>query len=169
MSPCLLQLTASWGKTLDETGTQVATCMINRWTVKMNGAEEYITTEISQERRRIATLRTPESSGREASENWEEEEFILELSRRIDFYLSSTLLMIPLPNDPARPLMKSSLRPSSLPNLLYWACWVWVRSHLQWRTPQIRTTQYIYIYIDYNNNIAIYSTTKTIKTNAKDL
>ena len=113
MSPCLLQLRASWGKTLDETGTQVATCMINRWTVKMNGAEEYITTEISQERRRIATLRTLESSSREASENWEEEEFILGLSSRIDFYLSSTPLMIPLPNNPARPLMKSSLRPSS--------------------------------------------------------
>ena len=113
MSPCLLQLTASWGKMLDGTGTQVATYMINRLTVKMNGAEGYITTEISQEKRRIATLRTPESSSREASENWEEEEFILGLSSRIDFYLSSTPLMIPLPNNPARPLMKSSLRPSS--------------------------------------------------------
>ena len=36
-------------KTLDGTGTQVATCIINRWTVKMNGARGYITTEISQE------------------------------------------------------------------------------------------------------------------------
>ena len=26
------------------------------------------------------------------------------------------------------------LEPASLPNSLYWACWVWVRSHLQWRT-----------------------------------
>ena len=24
------------------------------------------------------------------------------------------------------------LKPASLPNSLYWACWVWVRSHLQW-------------------------------------
>ena len=36
-------------KALDGTGTQVATCMINRWTVKMNGVEGYITIEISQE------------------------------------------------------------------------------------------------------------------------
>ena len=37
-------------KALDGTGTQVATCMNNRWTVKMNGGEGYITTEISRER-----------------------------------------------------------------------------------------------------------------------
>ena len=33
---------------LDGIGTQVATYMINRWTVKMNGVEGYITTEVSQ-------------------------------------------------------------------------------------------------------------------------
>ena len=27
------------------------------------------------------------------------------------------------------------LKPASLPNPLYWACWVWVRSHLQWKAP----------------------------------
>ena len=27
------------------------------------------------------------------------------------------------------------LKPASLPNSFYWACWVWVRSHLQWKTP----------------------------------
>ena len=36
-------------KALDGTSTQVATCMINRWTVKMNEIEGYITIEISQE------------------------------------------------------------------------------------------------------------------------
>ena len=97
-------------KVLDGKGTQVETYMINRWTVKMNGAGGYITTEISQER---TVWRTAKSSGREASESWEEEEFILELSPRTDFYLSSTPLMISLPNVPARPLMKSSLKPSS--------------------------------------------------------
>ena len=97
-------------KAVDGTGTQIATCMINRWTVKMNGAGGYITTEISQGR---TVRRTAESPGREASENWEEEEFILGLSPRTDFYLSSTPLIIPLPNVPTRPLMKSSLRPSS--------------------------------------------------------
>ena len=101
-------------KALDGTGTQVATCMINRWMVKMNKVEGYITIKISQERGVIiAVLRTPESSGCEASENWEEEEFIIGLSLRIDFYPSSAPLKISLPNDPVRPLMKSSLRPSS--------------------------------------------------------
>ena len=97
-------------KALDGTGTQVATCMINRWSVKMNGARGYITTEISQEK---GVRKIVESSGREASENWEEKEFILGLNPRTDFYLSSTPLMIPLPNVLARPLKKSSLRPSS--------------------------------------------------------
>ena len=39
-------------KALDGTGTQVATCMINRWTVKMNGVEGYITIEVSQRKGR---------------------------------------------------------------------------------------------------------------------
>ena len=33
---------------LDGTDTQVATCVIDRWTAKMKGAEEYITREISR-------------------------------------------------------------------------------------------------------------------------
>ena len=37
-------------KALDGTSTQVVTCMINRWTVKMNGVEGYITIEILQGR-----------------------------------------------------------------------------------------------------------------------
>ena len=37
-------------KALDGTGTQVATCMINRWTARMNGGKGYITTEISQKK-----------------------------------------------------------------------------------------------------------------------
>ena len=60
----------------------------------------------------IAVLTTPESSSREVSENGEGEEFIIERSPRINLYPSSTPLMVPLPNDPARPLTKSSLRPS---------------------------------------------------------
>ena len=100
-------------KALNGTDTQVATCMINKWTVKMNGAEGYITTEISQEKGTITVLWTPESSGHEALEIREEEEFILGLSPRIDFCLSYTPLMIPLLNDPARPLTETSLRRSS--------------------------------------------------------
>ena len=110
-------------KALDGTSTQVATCMINRWTVKMNGGERYITTKISQERRMeerrrkrrktIAVLRTPESSRHEALENREEEEFIFGHNPRISIYPSSTPLTIPLPHDPVRPLTKPSLRLNS--------------------------------------------------------
>ena len=46
---------------LDGTDTQVATCMINRWTAKMKGAEGYITREISR-RGGITVRKTPESS-----------------------------------------------------------------------------------------------------------
>ena len=38
------------------------------------------------------------------------------------------------------------LEPASLSNSLYWACWVWVRSHLHWRTPQINTLQLVYVF-----------------------
>ena len=113
-------------KVLDGTGTQVATCIINRWTVKMNGREGYITTEISQERgteerrrkrrKTIAVLRTPESSRHEALENREEEEFILRLSPMINFYPFSTHSTIPLPYGLVRLLKKPSLRPSSWAN-----------------------------------------------------
>ena len=62
---------------------------------------------------RMTVLRTLESSDREATENREEEELILELNPRISLYPFSTPLTIPLPNDPIRPLKKPSLRPSS--------------------------------------------------------
>ena len=100
-------------KALNGTDTQVATCMINKRTVKMNGAEGYITTEISQEKGTITVLWTPESSGHEALEIREEEEFILGLSPRIKFYHFSTHLTIPLPYGLIRLLKKLSLRPNS--------------------------------------------------------
>ena len=101
-------------KALDGTGTQVATCMINRWTVKMNRVEGYITREVSQRRgRKITVLRTLESFDREASENREDEEFIIGHNLRISLYPSFTPLTIPFPYDLVRPLKKPSLRPSS--------------------------------------------------------
>ena len=63
--------------------------------------------------RKIVVLRTLESSDREAPDNQEEEELILGHNPRISLYPSSTRLTIPLPYDPARPLKKLSLRPSS--------------------------------------------------------
>ena len=100
-------------KALDGIRTQVVTCMINRWTVKMNGVERYITTEVSRGVGGIAALRTLESSDREAPENREEEEFIFGHNPRISIYPSSTPLTIPLPHDPVRPLTKPSLRLNS--------------------------------------------------------
>ena len=97
---------------LDGTDTQVATCIIDRWTAKMKGAEEYITREISrrgegqfrrhqkalvvqyQRRRRRTHPRTGPKDGL-----WPPP--------------PTTPLTILLPNDPAQPLTKSSQRPSS--------------------------------------------------------
>ena len=98
------------------THSKLTRCMINRWTVKTNGVEGYITIEVSQRwegKKGIAVLRTLESSDSEAPENREEEEFILGRNPRISIYPSSTPLTIPLPHDPIRPLTKPSLRPSS--------------------------------------------------------
>ena len=101
-------------KALDGTGTQVATCMINRWTIKMNGVEGYITIEVSQRASwKIAVWRILESSDDEVSENREVEEFILGHNPRISLYPSSTPLTILLLYDPIRLLKKPSLRPSS--------------------------------------------------------
>ena len=96
---------------LDGTDTQVATCMINRWTTKMKRAEGYITREISR-RGGIAVRKTPESSSREVSEK-EKKNSSSDEARGQTFTPSSTPLMILLPNDPARLLTKSSQRPSS--------------------------------------------------------
>ena len=122
---------------LDGTDTQVATCTSNRWMARMKGAEEYITREVSWRRDRNLedTWRPSLCSIRGG-----EQELILGRGPRIDFHPSSTPLAI-LP-DRWRSLRKGPvLKPASLPNSLYWACWVWVRSHLQWMTPQIETLQ----------------------------
>ena len=81
----------------------------------MNGVEGYITMEVSQKGpgREIAVLRILESSDREAPETQKEEEFILGQNPRTSLYPLSTLLTIPIPYDPVRPLKKPSLRPNS--------------------------------------------------------
>ena len=105
-------------KVLDGTGTQVVTCMINRWTVKMNGVGEYIIIEVSQGggSQFWGLLK---SSDREASENREEEEFILEHNLRISIYPSSTPLTIPLPHDPVRPIEEALTKAQFLSPFLY--------------------------------------------------
>ena len=120
---------------LDGTYTQVATCTIDKWTAKMKGAEEYITREISrrdgrqfgrhqkalvvqyQRRRRRTHPRTRPEDGL-----WPSPQLRHWRSR------SPTIL----PDRWWSPRKGPVLKPASLPNSLYWACWVWVwvRLHL---------------------------------------
>ena len=109
-------------KASDGTGTQVATCIINKWTAKINKRRIYngkcpLGEKGDRKRRRkrrkaVVLLRTPESSLHEAQKNREEEEFILGLSPRINFYPIPTHSAIPLPYGLVR-MQKLSLRPSS--------------------------------------------------------
>ena len=126
---------------LDRTDTRVATYTINRWTAKIKGAEEYITREISW-RWGIAIRKTPESSSCVVSEE-EKKNSSSNEARGQTFTLPLRLWrscsLTILPDRWWSPRKGPVLEPASLPNSLYWACWVWVRSHLQWRTPQIRT------------------------------
>ena len=86
----------------------------------MNGVEGYITIEVSQRGgRMIAVLRTLESSDSEALENREEEEFILELSPRINLYPSSTPLTIPLPYPSCQTAEEALTKTQFLSSLLY--------------------------------------------------
>ena len=112
-------------KASDGTGTQVATCIINKWTAKINKKRIYNgkcppgekgdRKRMRKKRKTVAVLRTPESSHREAPKNQEEEEFILGQSPRINFYPFFTHSAIPLPYGFVR-LPKLSLRPSSWAN-----------------------------------------------------
>ena len=109
-------------KASDGTDTQVATCIINKWTAKINKRRIYngkcpLGERGDRKRRRkrrktVIVLRTLESSHCEALKNREEEEFILGQSPRINFYPFSTHSVIPLPYGLVR-LLKLSLRPSS--------------------------------------------------------
>ena len=112
-------------KASDETDTQVVTCMINKWTAKINKRGIYNGkcplgeggTEKRERkgRKTVAVLKTPESFRREAPKNREEVELILGQSPRINFYPFSTHLAIPLPYNLVR-FLKLSLRPSSWAN-----------------------------------------------------
>ena len=88
---------------------------------------------------RMAIWRTRESSSCVVSKEEEKKKSSSNEARGWTLTPSNTPLTILLPNDPTRPLTKSSqspvLEPASLPNSLYWAYWIWVRSHLQWKKP----------------------------------
>ena len=97
---------------LDGTDTQVATCAIDRWTAKMKRIEEYITRGISR-MRETAIRKTPESSSGAVSEEEKKKSSSAKARGRTLTLPPTTLLTIQFSNDPARPLMKSSQRPSS--------------------------------------------------------
>ena len=109
-------------KASDGTDTQVATCIINKWTAKINKRRIYNgkcppgekgdRKRRRKRRKTVASLRTPESSCCEAPKNREEEESILGQSPRKNFYPFSMHSAIPLPYSLVR-LLKLLLRPSS--------------------------------------------------------
>ena len=123
---------------LDGTDTQVATCTIDRWTAKMKRTEGYITREISRrggrqfERHKEVLLveyqkrrRRNHPRPRTEDEPWPSPQ---PRCRR------SNSPTIP-PDHWRLPHKGPVLKPASLPNSLYWAYWVWVCSHLQWKEP----------------------------------
>ena len=123
---------------LDGTDTQVATCVIDRWTGKMKRAEEYITREISRirggqfGRHQEALLVEYQKRRRRTHPRTRPEDGLWPFPQL--HHWQSCFPTI-LPNRWRSPRKDPVLKPVSLPNSLYWACWVWVRSHLQWKTP----------------------------------
>ena len=124
---------------LDGTDTQVATCAIDRWTAKMKRTEGYITREISR-RRGTAIQKTPGSSivgvleeGKKKNHPRPRTEDELWPFPQPRCWRSSSP-MIP-PAHWRRPHKGPVLKPAYLPNSLYWACWIWVCSHLKWKEP----------------------------------
>ena len=96
---------------LDGTDTQVATCTIDRWTANMKGAEEYIIREISRrgeqfERHQKALVVQYQRRRRRTHPRTRPEDGLWP-------FPPTTPLTILLPDDPARPLTKSSQRPNS--------------------------------------------------------
>ena len=123
---------------LDGTDTQVTTCAIDRWTAKMKKIEGYITREIPR-REGTAIRKTLGSSiGGVSEEEKKKSSSAEDRGQALTFpqpcYRRSSSPTIP-PDRWRCPHKGPILKPASLPNSLYWACWVWVCSHLQWTEP----------------------------------
>ena len=123
---------------LDGTDTQVATYTIDRWTAKMKGAEENITREISRrggrqsERHQKALVVQYQRRRRRTHPRTRPKDRLQPSPQLCRWRPCSPTI---LPDRWRSPRKGPVLEPASLPNSLYWACWVWVRSHLQWKTP----------------------------------
>ena len=125
-------------KAADGIGIPVATCMINKWTTKINEKEIYNgkfpprargEKEREKGRKTVAVPTTPESFHRLAPKNRGEGESVLGQSPRIYFYPSSRWFDHPISLwscPTVRALTKAQfLSQFSLPNLLYRVRWVW--------------------------------------------
>ena len=123
---------------LDGTDTQVATCAIDKWMAKMKEAEEYITREISRRRgrqfgRHQKALVVQYQRRRKRTHPRTRPEDGLWPSPQLRCWRSCSPTI--LPDRWRSPRKGPVLKPASLPNSLYWACWVWVCLHLQLKTP----------------------------------
>ena len=126
---------------LDGTDTQVTTYGIDRWTAKMKRTEGYITREISWRGGRqfgrpkeVLLVECQERRRRNHSRLRTDDEFWPFPPPRCWRSSYPTI-----PSDCwRRPHKGPVLKLASLPNSLYWAYWVWVCSHLQWKEPPKR-------------------------------
>ena len=115
-------------KEMDGTGTPIATCMIDKWTAKINEKEIYIMENALLEWQGGKSKRRKKEEGCSSYHPWkvsplstkerEEEESVLEQNPRINFYPSSIRTIIPSPYDHVR-LLEFSLKPSSWAHFLY--------------------------------------------------
>ena len=115
-------------KAADGIGTPVATCMIDKWTAKINEKEIYIMENALLEWEGGKSKRRKKEEGCSSYYPWklsplstkerEEEESVLEQSPRINFYPFSIRSIIPFPYDHVR-LLEFSLKPSSWAHFLY--------------------------------------------------
>ena len=123
---------------LDGTDTKVATYAIDRWTAKMKRTKEYITREISRiregqfGRHQEALLVEYQKRRRRTHPRMRPEDGLWPFPQLRRWRSCSPTI---LPDRWRSPRKGPVLKSASLPNSLYWAYWVWVRSHLQWKTP----------------------------------
>ena len=122
--PCLPQLIASWGGVMDGTGTPVATCMINKWTTKINGKGIYNGNcpprrgERKKEGRRLHSLPPLKAFATKHKRSKEKKSQSLDQARGHTFALPPDDLIIPPPYDHVR-LLELSLKPNSWAHFLY--------------------------------------------------
>ena len=143
-------------KVADGTGTQVATCMINKWTAKINEKEIYNGRCPSRVGGRKKERKKKED-GCSSYHPWKLSLLSIKEPRRRRISLRAKLedKLLPFPHAldhsisiwscPAvEALTKTQfLNPFSLPNLLYRARWVWAYSSKSKKPPKVDPTIYI--------------------------